>query len=585
MGPRPFMPRPTPATAVQERTPTGLSRDLPFYVAAVVLGAALIVVTAIRQPFSYDELTQINVYGSNSISVITGATRQPPIDPLLGALFQHIFGEGQLRQRLVPVLSGIGSLAMLAVLLRHLGLRFAGAFIVLLAATSPLVLRYSAYTRPYALPFFLMLLATYAAQRWLDDRHRGWLITAGVAAFVLPLVRVPEPTVFLLSTAAVLAWFSYRGTLAWSRTKPLIVIDLAALLSMGLMQFFSLSSSAGGFFDPSPSGVVDRFPTGVHELATSFVGVLGSAFPWWPLTLLAVIATLAIRPARERLFGWALWWPLLAAPVAFAIAYHFVNPFPFFALPYRARAASFFAPAFILALAALAAVVERREITGRIKVAVTALLAAVLVGQLPATADVVVNNAAPDFAVISQVLKTRVPADAIVLYDRPTPVGQSRQPFQGTPRYMGDTPFTASVVDIPTHVDELPTSGPVYLLFNGQCAHAGRCVPGDRSAVDVSVPGWKIVYQQERFTLYAPISGQDGTSGVVTAMTDFADALGVRLGYLETYAAAAVLDHEGKSEEAKTLIAAMFAQASPGLSADIREHDDKLDPFIVGSDD
>ncbi len=579
------MPRSTLAPASREQTLTGARRDLPYYIAAVLLGAVLIVLTAIRQPFSYDELTQINVYGSDSISVITGATRQPPIDPLLGALFQHIFGEGQLRQRLVPVLSGIGSLTVLAVLLKHLGLRFAGAFIVLLTATSPLVLRYSAYTRPYALPFFLMLLATYAAQRWLDDRHRGWLITAGVAAFALPLVRVPEPTVFLLSTAAILAWFSYRGRLPWDLSRPLIVLDLAALLSMGLMQFFSLSDSAGGFFDPSPSGVIERFPRGVHELATSFVGVLGSSFPWWPLTLLAVIAALAIPAARRRLFGWAFWWPLLAAPVAFAIAYHFVNPFPFFALPYRARAASFFAPAFILALAALAATVERHEITGRVKIAVAALLAAVFIGQLPATADVVINDAAPDFGAISKVLTTQVPDDAIVLYDRPTPVGQSRQPFQGTPRYLGDTPFTATVFDIPTHVDELPTSGPVYLLFNGQCAHAGRCVPGDRTAVDVSAPGWKVVYQHERFTLYAPTDGQDGTAGVVTAMTDFADALGVRLGYVETYAAAAVLDHEGKSGEAQTLIDAMFAEASPALGDDIREHDSKLDPSILGAGD
>ncbi len=577
------MPRPTPATAVRERTRTGMSRDTPYYVAAVLVGAALIVVTAIRQPFSYDELTQINVYGSDSISVITGATRQPPIDPLLGALFQHIFGEGQLRQRLVPVLSGIGSLTVLSVLLRHLGLRFAGAFVVLIAATSPLLLRYSAYTRPYALPFFLMLLTTYAAQRWLDDRHRGWLITAGVAAFLLPLVRVPEPTIFLLATAAILAWFSYRGRLRWAQTKPLIAIDLAALLSMGLMQFFSLSSSAGGFFDPSPSGVIDRFPTGVHELATSFMSVLGAAFPWWPLTLLAVIAALAISPARALLFGWAFWWPLLAAPAAFAIAYHFVNPFSFFGLPYRARAASFFAPAFLLALAALAAAVERREITGRVKVAVAALLAAVFVGQLPATAAVVVDDAAPNFAVISDVLKAQVPRDAIVLYDRPTPAGQSRQPFQGTPRYMGDTPFTASVVDIPTHVDDLPTAGPVYLLFNGQCAAIERCDPSSRSAVDVMVPGWKIVYQHERFTLYAPTDGQDGTTGVVTALTDFAGALGVRLGFLETYAAAAVLEHDGRAAEGQALIDAMFDRVSPQVRALIEDEDRKydLDPFAA----
>ena len=108
------------------------------------------------------------------------------------------------------------------------------------------------------------------------------------------------------------------------------------------------------------------------------------------------------------------------------------------------------------------------------------------------------------------------------------------------------------------------------------------CSPGDRSAVDVAVPGWKIVYQQERFTLYAPTDGQDGTTGIVTAMTDLASALGVLLGGLETYAAAAVLDHDGKSPR-QALIAAMFSHASPQLGAPSGTQDPKLDPFIIAS--
>jgi 4-amino-4-deoxy-L-arabinose transferase-like glycosyltransferase len=38
-----------------------------------------------------------------------GGTRQPPLDPLLGAAFTHVFGQGQLQQRLVPLLAGSAS--------------------------------------------------------------------------------------------------------------------------------------------------------------------------------------------------------------------------------------------------------------------------------------------------------------------------------------------------------------------------------------------------------------------------------------------------------------------------------------------
>jgi hypothetical protein len=556
------------------RTRSLLGRDIPWYVAAVVVGSVLIVVAALNQPYSFDEITQIAPYGSDNIGKITGATRQPPLDPLLGAMFQHLFGVGQLQERLVPVLAGIGTLIVMSLLLYKLGLGWAGAFGMWVLATAPLMVRYSAYTRPYALPMFLMILFALAAQQWLDRRRLRWLAVAAVGAVALPLVRVPEPTVFLAVTAVILAWFSYRGRYSWSQTWPLIVISLGALLSLGVPMYLSLQSSAGGFFDASPSGVADRFGNGVHEIVTAFIPLLGQWFPWWPITAIALVASLAFRTSREKLLRWWLWWPLLAAPVAFALAYHFLNPFPFDDLPYRARAEFFFVPAYTLMVVALASVVTNRQtLAPRLRMGLSGLLGVVLLAQLPTTASVVSGDGAPDFDRMSAVLTQRLPDDAIVLYDRPTPVGQSRQPFLGTPRYMGDTPFVMTLAELAGAPDDnqIPQHGPVYLLFNGQCASSGRCDPTSTSAWDEDVPGWRIVYQHERFTLYKSVDGQDGSSGVIQALAVFGKAMGPELGYIETFAAATMLTQEGSIGQAEALIQHMYDEARPDVADRIRD--------------
>lgn len=554
--------------------------DVWWYAGAVIVGAVLDVTTAIRQPYSYDEIQQISPYASNSVVEITGATRQPPLDPLLGALAQHVFGTGQLQQRLVPVLAGIGTLIVLSLLLSRLGLGRAGAFPVLVLATAPLMVRYSTYARPYALPMFLMMLFAYAAHRYLDERGRGWLATAALTAVALPLTRVPEPTVFLLSTAAVLAWLSHRGRLTRTQSLPLIAASAGTLIFIGVPLFLLLASSASGFFDPSPIGVINRFGTGVHEIVTAVLPLLAKSFAWWPLTLLAIITAVAIPASRHRLSQWWMWWPFLAAPLAFLLAYHFVNPFSFDSLPYRARAASFFLPAYIFVIASLCAVVGGAAVPHRIRIGLSLLLAGVFVGQLPATADSVINNAAPDFGEISEVITQELPDDAIVLYDRPSPAGQSRQPFLGTPRYMGTTPYVKKVSDLATGAADIPASGPVYVLINGQCASPGRCEPS-RQPWTEKVAGWRVADEVERFTIYEPVNGQEGEDGVLAAMRAFGSSLGPELGYVETFVAASMLKQRGQAAAAKALIEQMYARASPEQAQRIREMVElqRLDPF------
>ncbi len=562
-----------------------LRRDSPWYIAAVLVGSVLIVVAALNQPYSADEITQISPYGSDSYDTITGATRQPPLDPLLGAMFQHVFGVGQLQQRLVPVLAGIGTLTLMSVLLRRMRLAHAGAFGIWLLATAPLMIRYSAYTRPYALPMFLMVAFVVTAQLWLDRRQLRWLALTAVAAVAMLFTRVPEPTVFLAGSAAILTWFSFRRRFAWSQTWPLIIVSVGAVVTVGFPMYEALKSDAGSFFDASAAGVIDRFGSGVQEVATAFVPLLGKWFPWWPITVIALIASLAIPASRNRLIHWWMWWPLLAAPVAFAVAYHFLNPFPFDDLPYRARAASFFVPAYALMMVALATVVSSVEtISSRFRTGLSVLLAAVLLSQLPATAHVVMGDGAPDFGQMSEVLTEQLPDDAIVLYDRPAPAGQGRQPFLGTPRYMGDRPFVETMTNLPGDSEaaaQIPDHGPVYVLFNGQCASTGRCDPSSKSPWDEDVPGWQIAYQHERFTLYEAVDEQEGRSGVISALSSFGEALGPELGYIETFAAATLLNQEGHPEEGKALIQRMYARASPDVAERIDDEAefDHLNPF------
>lgn len=554
--------------------------DIGWYVTGVLVGAALIVTTAFRQPYSYDELTQIAPFGSNNLVEIVTATRQPPIDPLLGALFRHLFGQGQLQQRLVPVLAGIGILVLLSLLLRRLHLGLAGAFGVWVLATAPLMVRYSAYARPYALPLFFMLLFCYAVHRWLDERRPGWLVLAGGAAVALPLTRVPEPTVFLGVMAVTLGWFTVRGRFTWSQTLPVAAICLGVLFVLGVPMYLILAYTADNFLDTSPTGFFGRLGEGSAEIATAVVSLLAYWYSWWPVAAVALIATLAITASRRRLFSWLIWWPLLAGPVAFLLVYHYLNEYPFETLPYRARAAFFFLPAFVLLLVALATVVTDRAAGRWLRVGLAVLLVGVLVGQFRLTTTIVVANAAPDFGEVSAALTDDLPEDAIVLYGRPSPVGQTRQPFLGRPRYMGDTPFVATIENEPVDLQTFPRSGPVYVVINGQCARPGRC-EASREPWDEQVPGFQLTHELERITIYEPARGQDGRRGVAQALAEFGATLGPEFGYPETFASASLYEQLGQPARGRALISRMYADAEPDVAEDIRVVADAedIDPF------
>jgi uncharacterized membrane protein len=563
------------ATSVRLRAAVG---HAGWYAGAVVVGSVLMVAAAINQPYNQNELQQMAPYGSDSIEKIIHGTRQPPLDPLLGALVQHLLGEGQLRQRVVPVLAGIGTLVLMSLLLRRLGMAGAGAFGVWVLATAPLMVRYSAYTRPYALPLFLMMVFGYAVQRWLDDRqHRGWLVLAAAAAVAMLLTRLPEPTMFLVTTAAVLAWFAHRGRYSWSQTWPLVAISIGAVVLVGYPEFRSLSSSV--VFDLSPLGIANRFGSGMHHLATFVLPLLASWLPWWPVTVLVIVTAVLLSRARRQLARWWFFWPALVPPVAFVFAYELTTSFN--VLRYRPHFAYFFLPAYVLVVVALArALKDPGAMSRRLRVGIGVLLGAALLSQLPATANAVLNNEAADYGQAADVLTHDIPADAIVLYDNPNPAGLWRAQFLSEPRYMGASPLVIPVRKLARYPRELPAQGPVYVLvLDSQCGSVVCDFPPQHWNRDV--PGWRVESRFDRFTLYAQKDGPSGRRGVIRALLDFAKVFGPDLGYPETFAAAAELKLQGNPAAGHALIHHMYAVAPPDVVMRIQmeSHHYRLNPF------
>ncbi len=526
-----------------------------WYVGAIIIGAVLIVTASLRQAFNQNELQQMAPYGSDRIAEIVGGTRQPPLDALAGGLVQHLLGVGQLQQRLVPMLAGIGTLIFVSLLLSHLRTGRAGAFAVLVLATSPLMIRYSGYTRPYATPVFLMVVFIYATQRWMDDRKPGWLVVSCLAAFALPLTRVPESAVFLAVSAAFIVLLGLRKRLPWRTAWPAVVSILAALVLVGIPMYRSLQQSASVYARDEQSGVLASIRPGLYHIRTTVVPLVADWFPWWPVVLGVAVAALVVRDSRRWLLGYWAWWAALAAPVAWLVFYHFFTGISLETVPYRPRYLYFFLPACVLLVASLAhAVAERRSAPRAWRLGLTALLVALLVGQLPATVKVLREDEDPDFELAAKVLKEEVPADAIVLYDNPNPIGRFRHPFIGESRYLGESPQVRSFLEASKDPEALP-SGPTYVLLLDR-RYASTLFDNPTSTWKADVPGWQSE-RHGRFVLYRPTEGQSGREGLIRAGREFGVALGPRLGCTEWAAAIRLLRSNGQREEARALLEQM----------------------------
>ena len=524
-------------------------------VLVVLAGGVLIWLTALQQPYNQNEWVQVEPYGSDLRSAVSG-TRQPPLDPLLGALVQRLVGVGQIEQRLVPVLCGVGTLALVAVLVRRWRLGWGGTLGIVFLATAPLFLRYSAYARPYALPLFLMVACAAVGTRWLETGRRRWLLLAAVLAAALPLARVPEPSVFLTLGAAALF---VAGTVErWPLTRAwaLCAALLLGLVTSGtamLLALLSQTSTSQGQSLVDPLGALDRFGPALTAMGQSVLPLYADWFPWWPLTLAVVGLGLVVGSTRRQLAGSWWWLPMVAGTLVFLAAFLLIVPEGL--RDYRIRFAYFLAPA----LAVVVAVVARWGLSRPVwlRIPVLALVLALVGSQLSLTRGVLTEDEAVDFERAGAVLAAEVPTDALVVLDGPGAVGSGRQAFIGRGRgYLpaGHRVVTANQLTR-TRLEDLPRRAPVYLLvMDAACTSNVACTDPPDDAWDGSVDGYREVHRMPHLVLYAPDDDATGLSGVLAAMTALVEAYGPAEAVPNAIVAARILDRRQRDDEAETIL-------------------------------
>ena len=525
-------------------------------VAIVVLGSALVVLTALNQPYNQNEFVQTHAYGRSDLSDAVTATRQPPLDPLLGVAVERLLGQGHVEQRLVPIAAGIVTLVLTAVLLRRTGLRWAGTTGLLLLATAPLFLRYSGYGRPYALPLALLMACVVAGTLWLDTGRRRWLLAATTAAVLLPVSRVPEPTAFLAAGMLLVLVGAYRRR--WPRDRAWW---LAASLGAGLATAAAAAVPAllaqgstkqgSSLVDTDPAAALDRVGPALTVLSEQVLPLYAEWLPWWPLVLVVLVLAVAVPVSRRHLLGGWYWLPLVLGTVGFLVA--FVLLVPLGVRDYRIRYGYFVCPPLAVALAWVVHGLAQRSRVGAV---VAALLAGSLVlSQLPTTWRVLTQDGAIDMARAGQVVATHVPDDALVVFDGPGRAGEWRQDFFGKKTFLPPETRIASARDLSR--GRLPTSleGPTYLLLmDASCVSNVECADRPADVWDGHLRGYREVARMQHLVLYAPVRPVRGVTGLLRAMTSVVDGYGPRWAVTDAIVAARVLKRRDRLAAASALL-------------------------------
>jgi len=497
-------------------------------VIAVAVGALILMLAITEEPYHIDELRQVRSYTWPYADIVDAsfAQEQPPLDAVLNATVQRALGLGDVQQRLLPVLFGIGSLAVLGMLLVRSGLGIGAPVAVALMAIAPGLIAVTAYARPYALPLLLSLLFLEETDRWLQTGSKLAAAVVVVTALMLPLSRTVEPPVLLAATAAyVVVLRLRRAELARRRWVLPVAAAVAGLVVVEIPVFLRLSAELSDYTD---SGGVAW--SGVSRFASDLPAALWRQFGAFGIVI--VLTALLWPAARSRIA--TLWWlvPLAAVPVGFALLF-FLRASE--AQPYFDRYVYSWWPPLVV----LAGVLAHVAIEGRARRVVSIFALAALIGlgflSVAKLRTQLTEQELPDWNAVSAELMANAPDGAVVLYDSVRDFGLYRTPFAGWPRYTGPDLRALLSLHIAADPALVPDDASILVALLGE---------------DPDVAGWTKARVDPFFAVYVKQDPPRGHLGAADTLAQFGRAVPPEDGAAMLLAAASLYDWVGLTERA-----------------------------------
>ncbi len=270
----------------------------PALVLVCVVGAVLRFATLDVQSLWYDEAVTAQLMAldlSGLLNAIPDSESSPPLYYLLGWLWTHVFGTGEVGLRSLSALIGTATTPVVWALGRQVGGDRAGLVAAAIVAVNPLLVWFSQEARAYAL---LVLLAALAALLWLraldrpsPGRAAAWGVVAALA------VATHYYAIFLVGPMAV--WLG----LAWPRDARARVAAGLAPLGLALV---ALAPLALGQRANDSASFIRESALGTRILQVPKQLLVGYDSP--AETLLAVLSGVVLVVALAGL------WALVARP-------------------------------------------------------------------------------------------------------------------------------------------------------------------------------------------------------------------------------------------------------------------------------
>lgn len=528
---------------------------------AVIVGASVLSVAISEEPYHIDELRQVGYYGGSIFDVVVGSAKQqqPPLDPVLNTLIQRWIGVGDVEQRLLSVLCGVGSLGLMGWMTWRSGMRLGASVSVLVMASSPLLVGVTAYARPYALPVALMLLYLAGLSLWLEERRRSGLAVVAVSGVLLPLSRTVEPTVFLIVAVGMLAISPWNGShrTSWKGSVvPPLVISLCCLFFVAIPTLWALDT----YMDAYTTGRAFINISQLTRIVTEFPVVLGETFVFWPAAVGIIILSSMTPRVRRFLVDLYWWWPLALVPLLFAILFAVRSAET---QPYFGRYAFSLVVPFAVLCGALADDIRGhwRTPPDVLRLGMATLIVVTLGMSGFELREDLTTTSNVDWREAADAVELLAEEGTVVLFDAVRPFGAYRTSFAGQPRYLSEERPIPGAEAVARHPERVPSGRRIAVLLLGA-----------RPRPD----GWTLVPVGKEFALYLPVPSDvpRGREGAIRTYVEFGAAIGADDGYAMLSAAVGLLEARGEREEAQRLISRM-------VEGKERDHRSRIEQQLV----